>query len=159
MNLPNQKKLSMRLLKCGISRVWFDPSRMEDIQNAITASDINALIKDGVIKARPKKGNSSFRIKKIKEQKKKGRKKGHGKRKGKIGTRAPRKREWIKKVRALRNELKDMKNSISSQDYRDLYRKISGGFFHSRSHMKTYIERNELIKGGKNAKKKKTEKN
>jgi large subunit ribosomal protein L19e len=146
MNLTNQKKLATRLLKCGMSRVWFEPSRMEDIANAITGSDIRALIKDGVIKAKPKKGNSSFRIKKIEEQKKKGRRKGKGSRKGKIGTRAPRKREWIKKVRALRKELAGLKERMKSSDYRNVYRKISGGFFHSRAHMRTYLERNDLIK-------------
>ncbi len=155
MDLKSQKRISSRVLKCGLSRVWFDPSRINDIANAITSTDIKKLIGEGVIKAERKKGLSSYRKKKNLQQKKKGRRKGRGKRKGSLGTRKERKRAWISRVRAIRKLLGELRDNgkIKKEDYRKIYKKASGGFFHSKSHMMIYLERAELLQGGKNEKK------
>ncbi|MBI5347450.1 MAG: 50S ribosomal protein L19e [Candidatus Aenigmarchaeota archaeon] len=151
MDLKSQKRISSRILKCGMSRVWLDPSRISDIANAITSQDIKKLIGEGVIKAEKKKGVSSYRKKKNMEQKRKGRRKGIGRRKGKIGTRKPGKKSWISKIRALRKMLKELRDSgqIEKAGYRKLYKQASGGFFHSRAHLKIYLERSGVIKDEK----------
>lgn len=148
MNLKYQKDIAARILKCGNTRVWFDPSRINDISEAITAADIRKLIKDGVIKATPKKGISNYRSKHIAQQKKKGRRKGKGSRKGRLGTRYPRKKTWIKKIRPIRKLLKELRESgqIEKSVYRKLYLEAKSGFFRSKSHIMTYMERNNLIK-------------
>lgn len=157
MNLEKQKNLAARVLKCGKGRIWMDPERLEDISSAITGSDIRGLNKKGYIKKLPKKGISRTRKQHIAKQKKKGRRKGPGSRKGKIGTRLPKKRQWIKKVTALRKKINELEEQgkITKRVYRDLYRKISGGFFHSKSHLDIYLRRNELLEEDKNEEKKK----
>jgi large subunit ribosomal protein L19e len=148
MNLSSQKKVAARLLKCGRSRVWLNPARMGDIKDAITANDIRRLIKDGVIKALPKRGISSYRKKKMMKQLKKGRRKGSGTRKGRLSTRMPRKKLWIQRIRALRNELRNLRKDgrIANKTYRDMYLKAKSGLFRSRSHMLTYMEKHDMVK-------------
>ncbi|MBS3056624.1 MAG: 50S ribosomal protein L19e [Candidatus Aenigmarchaeota archaeon] len=146
MDLKSQKLLASRILKCGYNRIWIDPIRMGDVSNALTSADIRRLVKDGVIKARQKRGISSFRIKKAKIQKKRGRRKGIGIRLGKKTVRTPAKKKWINKIRALRKFLKQLRSEkkIKISDYRNLYKKAKGGLFHNKTHLKTYIERNKL---------------
>ena len=69
MNLTTQKRLAASILKVGLNRVWIDPERLEEVSMAITREGVKQLINDGAIKAKPEKGNSSYRSKKIKEQK------------------------------------------------------------------------------------------
>lgn len=156
MNLRSQKRLAAKQLGCGISRVWIDPKKMGQVAEAITNEDIRKLISDGIMKAKPKKGVSRGRKKKIAMQKKKGRRKGRGSRKGKIGTRLPRKREWIKRIRAIRDALKELRDNgkINRGTYRELYKKAKGGFFRSRAHLYSFIEKENLAKGKLEIKKK-----
>ena len=79
MNLTTQKRLAASILKVGLNRVWIDPERIEEVSLVMTREGVKQLIKDGAIKAKPQKGNSSYRSKKIKEQKAKGKRKGRGK--------------------------------------------------------------------------------
>ena len=82
MTLRNQKRVAARIMKCGVTRVWINPERIKDAQEAITGQDIRRLVNDGIIKKLPKQGLSSYRRNKIRLQKKKGRRQGIGKRKG-----------------------------------------------------------------------------
>ena len=68
MNLTTQKRLAASILKVGLNRVWIDPERIEEVSMAITRDGVKQLINDGAIKAKPEKGISSYRSKKIKEQ-------------------------------------------------------------------------------------------
>ncbi len=149
MDLKNQKKLASRILKIGKARIWIDPARIADASEAITSADINNLVKKGIIKIKKKKGVSRSRAKKLQAQKKKGRRKGQGSRKGKLGTRMPKKRLWMKQVRVLRKFLAELRDEgkIEKSVYRKLYRKAKSGFFRSKSHIKNYIEKNNLLKG------------
>jgi len=148
MDLKSQKNMAARILDCGKSRVWFDPERVADIADAITAEDVRRMISDGVIKELPKTGVSSYRKKKIAAQKKKGRRKGIGSRKGYSTARAPRKRVWISRIRAIRKLLRELKKEgkIDNKVYRTIYMKSKSGFFRSRAHVMIYLERNNLIK-------------
>lgn len=149
-DLRYQRNIAARILKCGKDRIWLDPSRSADIAEAITARDINHLINDGVINKKHKKGVSTGRKRFAAAQKKKGRRKGPGSRKGKRSTRLPPKRAWIKQVRILRKTLSELKISgkIKKDVYRMLYRRVKGGFFRNREHLITYLEKEDIIKKG-----------
>ncbi|WP_209435117.1 50S ribosomal protein L19e [Archaeoglobus fulgidus] len=142
MDLSLQRRLAASVLKCGENRVWFDPAALEDIATAATKQDIRELIEQGVIKRKPVNGVSRARINKRKLQKRKGRRRGHGSRKGAKGARMPRKRMWILRIRALRKALRQMKAEgvVDRRTYRILYRKAKGGEFRSVAHLKIYVE-------------------
>ena len=144
--LKSQKAMAARVLKCGMTRVWISPENIADVEEAITAEDIRALIKDGVISAKPKKGNSNFRRKKIAAQKKKGRRRGRGSRKGNVA--GEKKRAWISRIRAIRKLLRELKagGRIDGKTYRSMYTKSKSGIFRSRSHTMIYLERNGLLR-------------
>lgn len=143
--MNNQRKIAMKLMKCGKARVWMDPARSEDISQAITRHDVARLIKDGVISKIPEKGISSGRKAKAKIQKKKGRKHGHGSRKG---TRHISKKMWMKKIRALRRYMSALKEKglITNAVFREIYNKSKSGFFKDKNYLKTYLERNGMLK-------------
>lgn len=148
MNLTTQKRLAAEILKIGVNRVWIDPDNLEEVSQAITREGVKKLIEDGSIKARPKKGISSYRSKKIAEQKSKGRRKGRGSIKGAKGARNPKKKAWMTTIRALRTDLKDMRENreINRTTYRKLYRMAKGGAFRSKSYMKTYARDHDLLR-------------
>lgn len=141
MSLRSKRELAARILKCGVNRVWIDPSRLDEVEEALTKADIRKLINSGVIKARQKVGVSKVRARYIAKQKKSGRRSGHGKRKGGKFARAPRKTQWIKKIRALRLELKAHKKELPPKIYRNFYVLASSGMFRDRAHLKLIIER------------------
>ncbi|MFH0859613.1 MAG: 50S ribosomal protein L19e [Candidatus Altiarchaeota archaeon] len=143
MNLLTQKRIASKLLKAGVSRVRLDPESAEEIGEAITREDIRILIAKGAISAKPKQGISKGRARARKLQKKKGRRKGHGSRKGTKKARTPKKKRWIGKIRAIRDELRKLKDEkvINESQYRKLYRQSKGNLFNSRRHLRDYVER------------------
>ena len=142
MDLRLQRRIAAEILKCGKNRIWIDPNALEEISTAATKEDVRKLIEDGVIKKKPIKGISRARIKKRKMQRKKGRRRGHGSRKGRKTARMPRKRLWIIRIRAIRRRLKYLRDTgeIDRRTYRILYRKAKGGEFRSVAHLNTYLE-------------------
>ena len=92
-----QRKLAAKVMKCGVKRVWIadNPSVHEKVEEAVTRDDIRELVRFNGIQKIQKKGVSRGRARAIAEQKKKGRRKGHGSRKGAKGARTPKKRLWI----------------------------------------------------------------
>ena len=148
MNLRSQKKIASKILKVGLSRVYFDPNRLEEIKEAITNADMRSLIKDLAIQKKPTNSISGARSKKIRIQKSKGRRKGLGSRKGTKNSRKSSKRSWIINIRNQRSLLKTLKQKgfITRQTFKDTYRKAKGGFFRSKRHVKLYLKENKLIK-------------
>jgi large subunit ribosomal protein L19e len=148
MKLNTQKKLAAQILKCSQKRIRLDPSRLEDIKESITKADIRRLIIDKAIKAAPVQGPSRVRARKLQNQKKKGRRRGLGSRKGTKGARMPKKEIWMKRIRVQRELIKKLyeKKLIKTDTYHDLYAKSKGGFFRSLRHIKLYIEEHRLIK-------------
>lgn len=146
MRLNNQKKLAAKVLKVSPKRVKLDPSRSEDLKEAITKSDLRGLIGDGAIVRVQKKGVSRARANKIKKQKAKGKRNGPGKRKGPATTHRPKKEAWMNKVRVQRAFLTELKEKgyLDSKTRTLLYRKVKGGFFRSKNHIKIYIEEHKL---------------
>lgn len=148
MKLDAQKRIAAVILNCSKKRVVFDPSRLEDIKEAITKVDIRILVSDGAIKRKPVRGISRFRARKRIVQRRKGRQKGFGSRKGKKTARLPRKKLWMNRIKAQRKLLKELrnKNVITKRTYRELYMKTKGGFFRSRGHIDLYIKEHNLAK-------------
>jgi len=141
-DVASQKRIAAAILKCGINRVWFDPERISDIENAISREDLRGLVTEGVIKARQKKGVSRGRARARIAQRSYGHRKGPGKRKGAAGARNPSKTAWVQKIRAIRKVLVELREAgtIDPHFYRILYRKAAGGQFRSVAHMKAQME-------------------
>jgi len=141
-DVASQKRIVASVLKCGVNRVWFDPARLSDIENAISREDLRGLIADGAIKARQKKGVSRGRARARIAQRSYGHRKGAGKRKGAAGARRPSKTAWVQKIRAIRKVLVELREAgtIDRHMYRVLYRKAAGGQFRSVAHMKAQLE-------------------
>ncbi|ACX72080.1 Ribosomal protein L19e [Methanocaldococcus vulcanius M7] len=148
MDVSVQRRMASELLKCGIERVWIDPEQLDRVKMAMSKDDIRVLIKEGVIKKKQKKGISSARVKKLKEQRKKGRRRGPGSRRGAAGARTPPKEKWMSTIRALRKTLKQLRDEgkIDRSVYRKLYRMAKGGAFRSRGHLFLYMKEHELLK-------------
>ena len=150
MQITNQKRLAARILKCGVHRVWINPSYVDQIANSVQADDIREFIEEGWIKAKPIKGTSRVRARKTATQKSKGRRKGHGSRKGSANARYPKKQRWMSLIRAQRKELKGLRSSeeLNPSQYRYYYRKSKGGSYRSIAHMRSNIELDGIALGG-----------
>ena len=159
MNLSTKRRMAAAIMKVGRDRVWFDPDESEDIEEAVTRDDIRALIKDRVIQSKPVIGTSRGRANFKKAQKAKGRRTGHGSRKGAKGARLPKKRRWITTIRPIRKTLLELRESkqISSATHRKLYGMANGGIFKSKAHLNMYLLEKKLIKEEKAAPKPKKE--
>lgn len=138
-------------MKCGEHRIKFDSSKLDEIKEAITKSDVRALINQGAITRRRVLNTSRFWARKTKRQKIAGKQKGHGSRKGKKTARLPAKRVWMNRIRLQRNFVKSLRDNkmISTTDYHELYMKSKGGFFRSIRHLKLYVQEKELVKNEK----------
>lgn len=145
-DLANQRRLAAEVMDIGVNRVWMDPEASKDIAAALTRADIRKLMEDGKVGKRAIKGVSRGRARKVNETRAYGHRKGHGSRGGAKGARRPKKEQWMKKIRALRSmlcELRDNK-TIDASTYRKLYLKAKGGEYRSRAHLKSHIE---MLKG------------
>jgi len=150
-DLRNQRRMAASILKCGVNRVWMDQDRLDEIAKAVTKEDIRILINGGAITVRQIKGISSGRKKYNKNQKEKGRRRGHGSRKGAKYARLPKKERWMRTIRSLRTYLKNLRdeNKIDKLTYRKYYRKAKGGEFRSKHHLETHLVSDGIIKEGK----------
>ena len=141
-DLSAQKRLAADVLDVGKNRVWFDPDAQSDIASAITREEIRELVDDGTIRAKDARGNSRGRARERNKKRAYGHKKGPGKRKGKKGARQNSKEQWTKQIRAQRRKLRELrdKGEITPSQYRQLYRKASGGEFRSVRYLLNYID-------------------
>ncbi len=141
-----QKRLASQILKCSPKRVKIDTDKLAEIKEAITREDVRSMIESGAITKMQKRGVSKGRHRKFLIQKRKGRRKGAGTKKGKKTAKIGKKEVWMNRIRLQRsflNELKD-KKIVDVQTYRDLYRKAKGGFFRNKRHISLYIEEHKL---------------
>lgn len=133
MDLEYQRKLAAKVAGVGLDRVRINPEKIDLVSEAVTRADIRRLIKSGAIEILQKRGVSRAR--------KKPRRKGPGSRKGGKYSRLPRKRRWVRKIRALRRELRRMKEQglMSNKEYRELYDKLAS--FNSVSQLRAHVTR------------------
>ena len=147
MDLKMQKRMAAEIWDVGEERVWLDPDRSAEISTAITRDDVRQLINEGAIKAKKKEPTSRGRARDRQGQKSKGRRSGPGSRKGSKGGRKSSKDEWMSKVRALRDKLRELRDEdkIDSTNYRELYKRVKGGAFRSKSHLETYLKEKGVL--------------
>jgi len=142
--LDRVKRIAASVLKVGIQRVWFNPDETDRIKEVMTKDDVRELVKEGIIKKRKLQSQSRVRARKLKEKKAKGRKRGRGKRKGTKKVRAKEKRSWVRRVRAQRRMLKELKEknpkAVGKIGYSKLYRMIKGNYFKGKKYLKAYVE-------------------
>ena len=150
MQITNQKKMAAQLLKCGVHRVWINPSYLDQVAQSVQKEDIREAIDNGWIKAKAIKGTSRVRALKRASQKQKGRRKGQGKRSGTANARNPRKQRWMATIRAQRRTLKEMREEgiLERAQYRHYYLKAKGGSYRSISHMKAQMGVEGISLGG-----------
>ena len=141
-DLSNQRRLAAEILGVGVSRIWIDPERIEDVAEAITREEIRGFIHDGVIKVLPVKSNSRGRWRVLHQKRKAGRRRGMGSRKGGKKARAPKKELWMGRIRKMRRYLKWLRDhgKIDTRTYRKYYRMAKGGMFKSLSSLRSHLE-------------------
>ncbi|HTT17214.1 MAG TPA: 50S ribosomal protein L19e [Thermoplasmata archaeon] len=136
-DLANQRRLAAALLRCGEGRVWIDPASQEELEDAVTRADIRSAIKSGVIRRKPVRGTSRGRARRHAAEVARGRHAGPGSRRGTPSARLPRKDRWMRRIRAQRQLLRELRDGkkIPVAVYREFYRRAKGGMFRSRSHL------------------------
>lgn len=148
--MNNKKKLAAKILNVSPKKVVFAADALDDIQKAITRSDMRGLIAVGKVSKAKVNQHSRGGARKIAEQKSKGRQRGKGSRKGSKHSIVTRKEKWTDRIRAQRELLKELrdKNLLSTNNYRLLYTKSKGGYFRNRRHIKLYLKEHHLIESG-----------
>ncbi len=139
------RRLAAEILKVGETRIWIDPEAADKVAFAISKEEIRKLIKEGVIRKRPKATPSRGRKRILKEKKRKGRRRGKGSRKG---PRYDEKEIWVNRIRVQRRFLKRLRERkiIDASTYRRLYRLAKGGYFRTLRQLKSYIEEHKLAR-------------
>ncbi len=146
-DLSFQKRLAAEIAGVGTSRVKIAEGFENEVQDALTRSDVKKLIEEGKIVILDKTGISRGRIKERRRNRRvKSEGKKEGSRKGRKGARARRKQLWVNRIRKIRQYLKWLRDHevIDSHTYRELYLRAKGGSFKGVSDV-----RNTLIQMGK----------
>ena len=147
MDLRYQRRLAAEVLGVGESRIRFDPEQLDRVASAVTREDIKKLVKDGVITVEPQHSNSRGRWRIWHEQRKKGRHRGPGRRKGSRSAREDRKERWVHTIRKIRRFLRWLRDNgvIDRRTYRRLYMMAKGGAFDSLSTLKRYMKDHGML--------------
>lgn len=148
MDVSLQKRLAAEILGVGEDRIWIDPNKLEEVSKALTREDVKRLINEKVIKVKEVRGQSRYWARILHMQRKKGRRRGHGSRKGRKSTRSNEKRADILKRRSMRKLIRTLKNkgAIDRHTYRRLYMLIKGGIFKSRRHILLWLKEKRILK-------------
>ena len=140
-NLRTKRQLVSRILGVGVDRVKFDPEHLDEVADAITRDNIRSLITANVIEIKPIKGTSKGRSYFKKSQRKKRGTK-QGSKKGSKGARKGRKEIYVRKIKAMRHQLKVSKTrkEITNEAYWGLYKQVSGNQVRNLAHLRSLIE-------------------
>ena len=134
-----QKRLAASVLNVGINKVWLDPERLNEIREAITKADIEALIKEKAIKKKPIKGikRRAGRTKQFRRRKGLGR--GHGKKRKIVNVK---KKEHMIRIRNLRNYINTLKQekAINEEQSIKLRRLAKAGIFKNKKDINERIK-------------------
>ena len=130
MELKIQKKLASKVLNVGLNKIWFDPLRLEDVEQAITRADILDLIKDKAIRI---KAGIRREVKKNRGKRKAGSRKMIVKN---------RKRKYINRIRKMRGHISEVhkKGEISEELKWKVRGLAKAGQFRSLRHLKEYLK-------------------
>jgi large subunit ribosomal protein L19e len=133
-----QKKIASKIMKCGVEKVWIDPSN-EKVRQAITRRDVRRFIKEGVIKKIPSKKNPKIAGRTQQRM---------GSRKGAKYARRGKKTSWLKVIRPQRKLIKDLKDKKQLNDnaYRRIYKLVKGGMFRNKTHLMNYLKDKKMLR-------------
>ncbi len=149
MNLSIQRRIASKIMKCGQNRIWIDPAKAKEVSEAITRDDVRRLIASGAVVKSPEAAPSRAKIIMRAAQKRKGRRSGHGSRKGSFASRSgnTKKLRWIRTIRPQRAMISELKKSgsIGNETYKKLYSLSKGGVFRSRKHLELYMKEHNMI--------------
>lgn len=142
-----KKKLAGKVLGTSPYNIRISPEGLEDVKKAITRSDIRGLAAVGKIMIAPIQQQSRGRARLIRNQKRKGRQRNRGSKRGSKYSIVSRKEKWVKTIRVQREFLRLLRDKqlLSIQDYRQLYLKCKGGYFRNKRHIKLYLTEHHLI--------------
>ncbi len=145
--MKQKKRLAAEILGISAKKVRFAADALEDIEKAITRSDIRGLIAVHKITEAGINWHSRAGARKRAHQKRKGRQKGRGTKKGSKYSVVTRKDQWISRIRVQRRFLQELyqKNLLTSENHRMLYKRCKGGFFRNKRHIKLYLSEHNLI--------------
>lgn len=149
MSMTSVKRMASQITGAGVSRIKFVPSRLADIEKAVTKDDVRALIKQKAIIVENKKGVSRAIGKIHDEERRLGRAHRISRRRGTHSARAGGKEVWVNRVRAQRELIKSFKKRglfINNKAYREVYLKIKGGAFPDRSRVLLYLKEKGYLK-------------
>lgn len=140
-NLKTKRRLISRILGVGANRVRFDSDHLDDVADAITRDNVRSLVTAKIIEIRPIKGTSHGRAHFKKSQRhRRGTK--QGSKKGRKGARVGKKETYVRKMRAMRHQLKVSKSrkEITNKDYRNLYKQVGGNQVRNLAHLRSLIQ-------------------
>lgn len=140
-NLKTKRQLVSRILDVGANRVRFDSDHLDDVADAITRDNIRSLLTAKVIEIKSIKGTSRGRAHfKKRQRRRRGTK--QGSKKGRKGARIGKKEVYVKKIRAMRHQLKVSKSrkEITNKDYWNLYKQVGGNQVRNLAHLRSLIE-------------------
>ncbi|EOB13551.1 60S ribosomal protein L19 [Nosema bombycis CQ1] len=132
-------------MKCGKNKVWLDPSEKGKINQVSTREQVRQLVSDNVIIKKLDKHNSKGRARIYQAAVAKGRHMGPGKRLGTANARTNEKELWMKKIRVMRKELKDMRTDgkLTREEFRLFYRRAKGNLFKNKVAMIEHIHKKQ----------------
>ncbi|MEM3890172.1 MAG: 50S ribosomal protein L19e [Candidatus Micrarchaeia archaeon] len=157
MSMSSIKRMASQITGAGISRIKFDPSRLSEIEKAVTKDDVRALIKQKAILIEKKKGVSRAVGRIHDEERRLGRAHKTARRRGTHSARAGGKKVWVNRIRAQRELIKSFKKRglfVSNAAYRETYLKIKGGAFPDRSRVLLYLTEKGYLKSNPTKEKK-----
>lgn len=143
------QRVASDILGVGESRIRIDPNQVKKAGEALTRDDVRALVAQGIVGVVREKGVSRGKARIKTGQKQSGRRRGIGSRKGTKYSRISRKEIWMKKVRAQRKLLRELraKKLLEGQGtFRDVYMMVKGRAFKAKAQLITYLAENNLIK-------------
>ena len=143
-DLSAQKRLAADELDVGEDRVWLNPEAQSELADAITREDVRDQIEQGNIRTMDAKSNSRGRARQRSEKRAYGHGTGAGTRKGKAGGRQDSREDWIERIRAQRERLRELRDDgpLDRSQYRELYDLASGGEFEDVRRLEAYLEAN-----------------
>lgn len=124
----------------GVGRIRFDPEKLDRVEDAITRSEIRALVTANTIRVIPARGTSHGRADQKRAQAKK-RGTTAGSKRGRQGARVGKKENHVAKVRALRRLLKIAKarKEISNAEFWRLYGRVGGNLVRNKAHLRSLM--------------------
>ena len=140
-NLKTKRQLVSRILGVGANRVRFDSDHLDDVADAITRDNIRSLLTAKIIEIKSIKGTSRGRAHFKKHQRRRRGTK-QGSKKGRKGARIGKKEVYVKKIRAMRHQIKVSKSrkEITNKDYWNLYKQVGGNQVRNLAHLRSLIE-------------------